>query len=37
MAYVIVDKCTKDGHCVEACPVDCIHRKGAQLWALDIC
>ena len=25
MAYVIVDTCTKDNHCVEACPVDCIH------------
>ncbi len=27
MAYVIVDTCTKDMHCVEACPVDCIHPK----------
>ncbi len=27
MAYVIVDSCTKDLHCVEACPVDCIHPK----------
>jgi ferredoxin len=27
MAYVIVDTCTKDNHCVEACPVDCIHPK----------
>lgn len=25
MAYVIVDSCIKDGACVEACPVDCIH------------
>ena len=25
MAYVIVDTCTKDNLCVEACPVDCIH------------
>lgn len=24
MAYVIVDTCTKDNLCVEACPVDCI-------------
>jgi ferredoxin len=27
MAYVITDTCTKDGLCVEACPVDCIHPK----------
>jgi NAD-dependent dihydropyrimidine dehydrogenase PreA subunit len=27
MAYVITDTCTKDNHCVEACPVDCIHPK----------
>jgi len=25
MAYVIIDSCTKDNLCVEACPVDCIH------------
>lgn len=25
MAYVIVDTCTKDENCIEACPVDCIH------------
>ncbi len=25
MAYVILDTCTKDNLCVEACPVDCIH------------
>ena len=25
MAYVIVDTCTKDNLCVEACPVNCIH------------
>jgi ferredoxin len=25
MAYVITDICQKDGACVEACPVDCIH------------
>ena len=25
MAYVIIDTCTKDNLCVEACPVDCIH------------
>jgi NAD-dependent dihydropyrimidine dehydrogenase PreA subunit len=25
MAYVITDTCTKDGLCIEACPVDCIH------------
>ena len=27
MAYVIVDTCTKDALCVDACPVDCIHPK----------
>ncbi len=27
MAYVIVDTCTKDNNCIEACPVDCIHPK----------
>lgn len=27
MAYVITDDCTKDFHCVEACPTDCIHPK----------
>jgi ferredoxin len=27
MAYVIVETCTKDNECVEACPVDCIHPK----------
>ena len=27
MAYVITDTCTKDMHCVDACPVDCIHPK----------
>jgi len=27
MAYVIADTCTKDNHCIEACPVDCIHPK----------
>jgi len=27
MAYVVVDTCTKDNLCVEACPVDCIHPK----------
>lgn len=27
MAYVIVDTCTKDALCIEACPVDCIHPK----------
>jgi NAD-dependent dihydropyrimidine dehydrogenase PreA subunit len=25
MAYVITDICEKDGACVDACPVDCIH------------
>ncbi len=27
MAYVIIDTCTKDMACVDACPVDCIHPK----------
>ena len=27
IAYVITDSCTKDGLCVQACPVDCIHPK----------
>jgi NAD-dependent dihydropyrimidine dehydrogenase PreA subunit len=30
MAFVIVDTCTKDGHCVDACPVDCIHPTQAE-------
>ena len=30
MAYVIVDTCTKDNLCVEACPVDCIHPKEGE-------
>lgn len=25
MAYVITDSCTKDNHCIDACPVNCIH------------
>src|SRR3974390_765989 len=25
MAYVIMDSCTKDEHCIETCPVNCIH------------
>lgn len=25
MAFVIVDSCTKDENCVEACPIACIH------------
>ena len=25
MAYVIINICTKDAACVDACPVDCIH------------
>ncbi len=24
MAYVITDACTKDGACIDVCPVDCI-------------
>ena len=30
MAYVIVDGCTKDTLCVDACPVDCIHPKSDE-------
>ena len=30
MAYVIVDGCTKDEQCVEACPTDCIHPKSVE-------
>lgn len=25
MAYVITETCTKDNHCIDACPVNCIH------------
>lgn len=25
MTYVITDLCTKDGACLNVCPVDCIH------------
>ena len=25
MAYAIIDSCTKDEHCIETCPVNCIH------------
>lgn len=25
MACAITDTCTKDEHCIEACPVNCIH------------
>jgi ferredoxin len=25
MAYVIIETCTKDNECIEACPVNCIH------------
>ena len=25
MAYVITDTCTEDEHCIETCPVNCIH------------
>ena len=30
MAFAIIDTCTKDNHCVEACPVDCIHPKEGE-------
>jgi NAD-dependent dihydropyrimidine dehydrogenase PreA subunit len=25
MAYVVTDTCTKDEHCIDTCPVNCIH------------
>ena len=25
MAYLIIDTCTKDEHCIDTCPVNCIH------------
>ena len=25
MAYVITETCTKYNHCIDACPVNCIH------------
>ena len=25
MAYVITTTCTKDEHCIDTCPVNCIH------------
>ncbi len=25
MAYVITNTCTKDNHCIDSCPVNCIH------------
>jgi len=30
MAFVIVDTCTKDAHCVDACPAGCIHPTQAE-------
>lgn len=27
MAHVIIDTCTKDALCADACPTDCIHPK----------
>ena len=30
MAYVIVDGCSKDELCIEACPTDCIHPKSTE-------
>jgi len=40
MAYAIIDTCTKDNLCVDACPVNCIHptkdepgyEEATQLW-----
>ena len=36
MAYVITDTCTKDEHCIEACPVDCIHPKKEESGFADV-
>jgi NAD-dependent dihydropyrimidine dehydrogenase PreA subunit len=30
VAYVIIDNCTKDELCIQACPVDCIHPRGDE-------
>src|SRR5260370_39642548 len=30
MSYVIVEGCSKDELCVEACPTDCIHPKSVD-------
>lgn len=30
MAYIIIDTCTKDELCIDACPVDCIHPKSSE-------
>ena len=30
MAYIIVNTCTKDELCVDACPVDCIHPRSSE-------
>jgi ferredoxin--NADP+ reductase len=44
MAYVITELCTREGDCVEVCPVDCIvpGPKGDSEWPLfyidpDVC
>jgi len=44
MAYVITELCTREGDCVEVCPVDCIvpGPKGDASWTLfyidpDVC
>lgn len=44
MTYVITDLCTREGDCVEVCPVDCIvpGPKGNEEWPLfyidpDVC
>jgi NAD-dependent dihydropyrimidine dehydrogenase PreA subunit len=36
MAYVITDTCTKDEHCIEACPVNCIHPTKEEAGFADV-
>ena len=32
MTYIITNACTKDGNCVEVCPVDCIEEGDDQYY-----
>ena len=36
MAHVIIDTCTKDALCVDACPTDCIHPKQDEAKFADV-
>jgi ferredoxin--NADP+ reductase len=31
MTFVITDLCTKDGACIDVCPVDCIHPRTDEI------